>query len=96
MADTRRVVLDVLKPHDPPLLRFTDGIAEAESVTGATGTLVELDEDVQNVSVTVEGKNLDFQAVEAAIEDLGGTVHSVDQVASGDHVVERRRTPQDR
>ncbi|GAB3680849.1 DUF211 domain-containing protein [Salinarchaeum chitinilyticum] len=96
MADTRRIVLDVLKPHDPPLLRFTDSVADAASVTGATGTLVELDEDVQNVSLTVEGENLDLQAIESAIEDLGGTVHSVDQVASGEHVVERRRTPQDR
>ena len=95
MADTRRVVLDVLKPHDPSLLQFTDRVTETESVTGATSTVVELDEDVQNVSVTVEGDQLDYRAIEETIEDLGGTIHSVDQVASGTHVVERRPTPQD-
>jgi len=95
MSDVRRIVLDVLKPHDPPLLVFTDRIAEAESVAAATGTVLELDEDVQNVSVTVEGSSLDYDAIEDAIEDLGATVHSVDQVACGEHVVERRPTPQD-
>jgi hypothetical protein len=95
MAATRRIVLDVLKPHDPPLLEFTERVADAESVTGATGTVLELDEDVQNVSITVEGENLDYRTVESTIEDLGGTVHSVDQAACGEHVVERRPTPQD-
>ena len=95
MPDVRRIVLDVLKPHDPPLLEFTDRIASTDSVDAATATVIELDEDVQNVSVTIEGDALDFDAIEDGVEDLGATVHSVDQVACGDHVVERRPTPQD-
>jgi len=95
MPDVRRIVLDVLKPHDPPLLEFTDRIASTDSVDAATATVIELDEDVQNVSVTIEGNALDFDAIEDGVEDLGATVHSVDQVACGDHVVERRPTPQD-
>ena len=95
MADVRRIVLDVLKPYDPSLLQFTDRIAEADGVAGATATVVELDEDVQNVTLTVEGDELDHGAIEELIEDLGGTIHSVDQVACGTRVVERRPTPQD-
>lgn len=95
MADVRRIVLDVLKPHDPPLVAFASRVADAEGVGGATASLIELDAEVQNVELIVEGPDLDFDAVEAAVEDLGGTVHSVDQVASGDRAVGRERLPRD-
>lgn len=93
MPDARRIVLDVLKPHDPPLARFTARVADLETVAAATGTVLELDEDVQNVELTIEGEALDYAAIEDGIEDLGATVHSVDQVACGERIVERRRTP---
>ncbi|GAB7095444.1 DUF211 domain-containing protein [Halolamina litorea] len=96
MNDLRRIVLDVLKPHDPSLLEFTDHVSGAESVAAATASLIELDKEVQNVKLTVEGDALDYNAVESAVDDLGGTVHSIDHVACGEYVAEDRRTPQDR
>lgn len=95
MASVRRLVVDVLKPHDPPLLGFTDQVAQTESVDGVTASLIELDQEVQNVKLTFEGEDVDFDAIEAAIENLGGSVHSVDQVACGEYVVTDRRTLQD-
>ncbi|MFB6084962.1 MAG: DUF211 domain-containing protein [Halorientalis sp.] len=95
MVAVRRLVIDVLKPHEPPLLEFTERIAAVDSVDGATGSLIELDQEVQNVKLTVEGAELEFDAVESTVEDLGGTVHSVDEVACGDVIVEERPTQQD-
>jgi hypothetical protein len=95
MASVRRLVIDVLKPHDPPLLEFTDQVAEIESVEGVTSSLIELDQEVQNVKLTFEGDDLNFSAIEKSIENLGGTVHSVDQVACGGHIVTDLRTLQD-
>jgi hypothetical protein len=95
MATVRRIVIDVLKPHDPPLVEFAERVADAESVDGVTASLVELDKEVQNVKLTVEGDPLDVAAVEASVEDLGGSVHSVDEVACGEYVVEDRATLQD-
>jgi hypothetical protein len=95
MAPVRRLVVDVLKPHDPPLIEFTDRLTEVEGVAGVTASLIELDTEVQNVKLTVEGADLAFDAVEDRVEGLGGTVHSVDQVSCGEYVVEDRRTPQD-
>jgi hypothetical protein len=37
------LVLDVLKPRDPPLVRFTEEVAAVESVEAITGSLIELD-----------------------------------------------------
>jgi hypothetical protein len=95
MPELRRVVLDVLKPHDPPLLEFTDRVAAVSGVDGATSSLIELDKEVQNVKITVAGEMLDYEAIEAAVEELGGTVHSIDHVACGGAVVEEPRTLQD-
>jgi hypothetical protein len=95
MAAVRRLVIDALKPHDPPLLVFTDQLAEIESVEGVTSSLIELDQEVQNVKLTFESDDLDFEVIEDTIENLGGSVHSVDQVACGDSVVTDRRTLQD-
>ena len=95
MATVRRLVIDVLKPHDPDIVEFTERVSELDDVGGVTSSLIELDEEVQNVKLTFEGESLDVAAVEAAVEELGGTVHSVDQVACGEHVVTDRSTLQD-
>jgi hypothetical protein len=91
MAPVRRLVLDVLKPHDPPLVDFTGHVADVDGVDGVSTSLIELDREVQNVEVTLEGDALDVASIEATVEQLGGTVHSVDQVACGERVVGDRR-----
>jgi hypothetical protein len=95
MVDLRRVALDILKPHDPSMLEFTERIAAVEGVDGVSASLIELDQEVQNVKITAEGTSLEYDAIEDAIESLGGTVHSIDQAAYGEYVVEERRTLQD-
>ncbi|SNZ17979.1 hypothetical protein SAMN06269185_3187 [Natronoarchaeum philippinense] len=95
MAPLRRLVVDVLKPHSPPLDEFAGHLGEVESVAAVTATLIELDKEVQNVEITFEGQDLDADTIEAAVEEFGGTVHSIDQVACGEYVAEDRRTVRD-
>ena len=95
MAPLRRLVVDVLKPHEPTTLAFAQRVAETESVDGVTATLVELDKEVQNLKLTIEGETIEYDDVEAVIEDTGGTIHSVDQVVCGEYIVEDAPTPQD-
>ncbi|WP_254764369.1 DUF211 domain-containing protein [Natrinema marinum] len=92
----RRLVFDVMKPHEPDILEFAAVVTECEGVTGVNVALIETDRDVQNLKVTLEGDDIDAAAVEEAIVDLGGTVHSIDGVARGERLVEERDTPQDR
>lgn len=96
MDDLRRIVLDVLKPHEPSLLLFTQQITEAEGVEAATASLIELDKEVQNVKITAEGQDLNYDSIEEAVNDSGGTVHSIDQVTYGAYIVEDQQTLQDR
>ncbi len=95
MAPTRRLVIDVLKPHEPTLIEFTDQITDTEGVDAVTASLIELDQEVQNIKVSIEGEDLTLETVEETVDHLGGTVHSVDEVACGDYIVEDRRTLQD-
>ena len=94
-APLRRIVLDLLKPHDPTTLEFAQRIADADGVTGVNATVIEVDAEVENVKFTVEGDAIDFDAVEAVITELGGSLHSIDQVACGERLVEESETPQD-
>ncbi|AZH26184.1 DUF211 domain-containing protein [Haloplanus aerogenes] len=96
MATVRRLVLDVLKPHDPPLVDFADRVAETDGVEGVTVSLIEHDREVQNVEVTLDGAALDVASIEETIEQLGGTIHSVDLVACGEYVVGDRPPSRDR
>lgn len=84
MGTVRRVVVDVLKPHNPPLVEFTERVSETAGVDGANARLIELDREVQNIEVTVVGDDLDYDAVVETVDGLGGTVHSIDAVACGE------------
>ncbi|MDS0477681.1 DUF211 domain-containing protein [Natrinema sp. 1APR25-10V2] len=92
----RRLVLDVMKPHEPDVLEFAAIVGDCEGVAGINVALIETDRDVQNLKVTLEGDDIAAAAVEDAIIDLGGTVHSIDGVVRGERLVEERDTPQDR
>ncbi|MFC3476901.1 DUF211 domain-containing protein [Halobacterium litoreum] len=95
MPPVKRLVLDLLKPYDPDIVEFASKIAEADGVDGVNAAVVENDRDVQNVKLTAEGADIDPEYVADAIADLGGTVHSVDEVVCGERLVEERRTPQE-
>lgn len=84
MAAVRRIVVDVLKPHSPPLVEFTKRVSETDGVAGASTSLIELDREVQNIEVAVEGAQLDYEAIEERVESMGATIHSVDEVTCGE------------
>ena len=88
-------MLDVLKPHDPDVVTVASSVADCEGVSGVNAVLIETDREVQNVKLTVEGDAVPVDAVHDTVEDLGGTVHSVDEAVCGEVVVEQSETPQD-
>lgn len=95
MAPVRRLVVDVLKPHEPAVVEFARELGDVEGVDGVTASLVELDTEVENLKLTFAGEDLEVTPVQEAIQDLGGTIHSVDLVSCGDRVVGDAETHQD-
>ena len=95
MGNLRRLVLDVLKPMEPGVVTLVQLLADLEGVDGVNISLSEIDRRVENVKVTVEGHNLHYEAIKSIIEENGGAVHSVDEVAAGSVLIEDVATTQD-
>ncbi|MEA3397076.1 MAG: DUF211 domain-containing protein [Chloroflexota bacterium] len=95
MSNLRRVVLDVLKPMEPDIVELSQLLADLEDVDGVNITIYEIDRRVENAKITIEGNNLPYEKVLVIIEENGGSVHSVDEVAAGKILIEDVITPQD-
>jgi hypothetical protein len=80
MVTVKRVMLDVLKPHQPNALEFSQAIARVGKDYRVCLTVLEMDEDTQTLQLEVEGSKIDFDAIEVAISSMGGSLHSIDQV----------------
>jgi len=95
VSHVRRLVLDVLKPHMPTILVLADKLGDLEGVIGVDITLMEIDNKVENIKITLEGNDVDYQEVAEVIQDSGGSVHSIDKVSTGRQLIEEAETPQD-
>ncbi len=80
MHSVKRIVLDVLKPHQPNALNFAAAIADSGSYYRVSLKVAEVDEKTETIVVTIEGKKIDFDGVDKIISELGGSIHSIDEV----------------
>lgn len=95
MSKVRRLVLDVLKPHEPNVVEFTNEISKIDSVSSINSTLIEVDEKVKNLELTIVGSDLNYGEIEKKIKKLGGSIHSVDEVVAGEEIIDKVDTYQD-
>ncbi|MGB9370558.1 MAG: DUF211 domain-containing protein [Halobacteriota archaeon] len=96
MSQIKRIVLDVLKPHEPTNVEVASAIGDIRNVDGVNLSLYEVDQQTENVKITVEGTDVDYELVLQTIENLGGVVHSVDEIIAGKKIVEEEETLHDR
>ena len=95
MSTIRRLVLDTLKPHEPSIIKLAQSISELEGVGAVNISIYEIDRKVENAKITIEGDDLTYPRILDIITDMGGTVHSVDEVVAGTKIIEDASTPQD-
>ena len=80
MVVVKRLVLDVLKPHQPNALEFSQAIASTGGRSRVHITVLEVDEHTETLKVVIEGDALDFEAIQSSIGEMGGSLHSIDEV----------------
>jgi hypothetical protein len=80
MAIVKRILLDVLKPHQPGALEFTQTLADLDPGYRVNLTVDEVDENTESIILVIEGDDIQFDAIDQAIKKMGGTIHSVDEV----------------
>jgi hypothetical protein len=80
MTTIKRIVLDVLKPHRPDGLEFSTAVASRSPGCRLVLTVTAVDKQTESVVLAIEGVDLQYDAIATAISDLGGSVHSIDEV----------------
>lgn len=80
MIKVKKLVLDVLKPHQPNALDFASALADHEDEIKVTLTVVEVDEKTESIIVEIEGNHIHFDQLTERIKELGASVHSIDMV----------------
>jgi len=96
MIELRRIVLDVLKAHEPDITVLSKNIASVEGVEGVNISVYEIDQRVENVKITIVGNLSDLTELKKKILDAGATIHSIDEVAAGKILVKEAETLHDR
>ncbi len=84
----RRMVIDVLIPHEPDLFVYAEKISEIDHTGGLTIRVVEMDDRTKTVEMTIEGEALSLEAIKGVIDELGGSIHSIDEVSAGGTIVQ--------
>jgi hypothetical protein len=84
----KRLVLDVLKPHEPSVLELAITLSNLKGVSGVNVDVQEIDRKTETVKVTIEGTDIQFEDIRRVIKEAGGALHSIDQVSAGKKLVE--------
>lgn len=72
----------------PNIVQLAQVLANLEGVDGVNLSIYEIDHRVENAKITIEGRELDYQKIILTIEENGGSVHSIDEVAAGKILIE--------
>ena len=88
IVNLRRLVLDVLKPHQPRIDVLAIALGEIEGVESVNIIRTETDSSTEGIIVTIVGGNLKFSEIEDTLRDYGSSIHSVDEVVAGENIID--------
>jgi len=94
-GNIRRIVLDTLKPMEPTIVEMAKKLSVADGVSSVNLSIAEIDLKVENAKITLEGENINYEVVKAVIQDMGGSIHSIDEVVAGKEIIDDAATLQD-
>ena len=80
MIQIKRLVLDVLKPHQPYVSEFARAIASKAEGSYVKLKVLEMDDKTETLEIIIEGSDLKLDTIVSAINEMGGSLHSVDGV----------------
>jgi len=95
MGKTLRLVLDVLKPHDPLIVTLAGELSDLNGIDNVNISIYEIDRRVENAKITIEGTDIDYDQVLQVLTDNGATVHSLDEAVAGFKIIDDAETLQD-
>lgn len=76
----RRLVLDVVKPHNPSIIDMAEGLSELKGVKEVDIEVKDYDSTIERLKLIVGGYDLDYDEIVKVIRYYGGNVASLDGV----------------
>jgi hypothetical protein len=77
-------MLDVDKALErPSLIEIAEAIDAVNGVEGLSIVITEIDMETVGMEITIEGENMEYDALILAIEKTGAAVHSLDHLLAG-------------
>jgi len=81
--------LDVDKVVDrPEMVTLAEAIEKVRGVEAVNITVNEIDIETVGTVITVEGDDIDTDALFEAIERAGAVLHSIDEVVAGSRIID--------
>ncbi|PLX61171.1 DUF211 domain-containing protein [Sedimenticola selenatireducens] len=79
MIRITHLLLDVLKPLHPNVIEFSKALARMGNYQIRL-SVVEMDSKTETLQIEIEGSNIDYEQIQAAISEMGASLHSIDAV----------------
>ena len=87
MTGIKRLVLDVLIPINVPSTQLAMMLSKARGAEGVDVLIQEVERKVEAAKVTIEGDDLDFEAIKSVLDNVGASLQSVDRITCGKRIV---------
>ncbi len=79
-----KIVLDVMSPAQQSIVDLVEVLSANDNVSRVDITLSELEKNVEDFKVTMDGNGLDFEKIRETINEFGAVIRNVDNVISAD------------
>ena len=77
-----KIVLDVMSPASQSIVDLVEILSENENVFTVDVTLSELEKNIEDFKVTMDGNGLNFEEIRGSIKEFGAVIRNVDNVVS--------------
>jgi hypothetical protein len=82
-----RIVLDVMSPAQQSMVDLVETLNKIEGISQVDITLQELEKNVEDFKVTLDGYGLDYERIREALKDFGAVIRNVDSITSAKQYV---------
>jgi len=66
----KRLVLDVLKPHEPPIYDLASKLVSCHGIDNVHVTSAEIDQSTESIKVAIDGTDISIETVKSALKNL--------------------------
>lgn len=77
-----RIVLDIMSPAQQSMVDLAERLSKIDGISQVDITLSELETNVVDFKVTLDGYGLDFERIREIIKDFSAVIRNVDYISS--------------